>query len=323
MRALQVQAPGAVEVACLPEPRPGPGEVLVRVAAAGVCPTDRKLAARGAGAPRVPGHEVAGHLPDGTPVGVHPDVGCGRCGACRAGFENRCPARVSVGLERDGGFAELVAVPERHVVPLGGVPVEQGALLEPLACCLHAVALLGVEEGEDALVVGGGPMGLLCVWALKAAGARRVVVAERRPQRRVVAARHGADAVVEPGADVAEVLGRAPEVAIASAPGSRALAHALASVAVGGRVHAFAGTPDGAPVDANLVHYRHLTLTGSTGSRLVDYWRAVALASEGRVDLAAMPRTVVPLEDAPKLLLEPPREAFKVLIAVNKEVEAA
>lgn len=323
MRALQVADPGMVGAVDLAEPVPGPGEVLVRVGYAGLCPTDRKLVARGAHPPRVPGHEVAGHLPDGTPVGVHPDVGCGRCPACRAGWENRCPDRTSVGLDRDGGLADLVAVPAGHAVALNGVPVSVGPLLEPFACCLQAVDLLGVRPGERALVVGAGAMGVLCMWALQAAGAR-VAVAQRSPERRKLAARLGADAVVGPDGDPAEVLDGPPTAAIVTAPGAPALEDTLRAVAVGGRVHAFAGTPGGAAVDANLVHYRHLALVGSTGSRLLDYRRAVELAARGEVDLARLPRAAVPLDEAPRMLAEtqdqPPREeALKVMVRLGEE----
>jgi threonine dehydrogenase-like Zn-dependent dehydrogenase len=317
MKALRVTADG-VRTGALPDPRPGPDEVLVRVAYAGICPTDRRLAARPRAEPRIPGHELSGLLCDGTAVGVHPDIGCGRCSACRAGWDNRCPDRVALGLDRDGGFAELVAVPARHVVPLHGVALEHGPLLEPLACCLQAVDLLQVRSGETTLVVGAGPMGVLCMWALQAAGAR-VAVTQRSAARRALASRLGADAVLDPRDDLGQALGDAPVAVAVAAPGAAALEYALRTVAPGGRVHAFAGTPGGAPVDANLVHYRHLTLTGSSGSRLADYQHACDLAAMGRVDLARLPRTIVPLDDAAGRLTEPPGAAFKLLIQPGEE----
>ena len=200
MRAVVVSAPGTaelVEAACRP---PGPGEVRIRVAVAGICGTDRRLAARGADPPRIPGHEAAGHLDDGTPVGIHPDVGCGRCPHCLAGLENRCPDKRSVGLDRDGGLAEWLCVPAAHAVPVAGLDLRLVPLLEPLACCLHALSTLAVRRGEAALVVGAGSMGLLCMWALQAAGAT-VAVAQRSPERRALAARLGADVFLDPGQD--------------------------------------------------------------------------------------------------------------------------
>jgi len=303
MRAVRVSAPGTAELVKAPRPEPGPGEVLVRVAAAAICATDRRLVARGADPPRIPGHEAAGRLDDGTPVGIHPDVGCGRCTQCLASLHNRCPDRTSIGLDRDGGLAEWLAVPAGHAVPLADVDLQLAPLPEPLACCLHALSLLAVGRGEAALVVGAGSMGLLCMWALQAAGAT-VAVAQRSQERRRLAATLGADLVLAPDEDPEERLGEAPAVAVVAAPGAAPLAWALAKVAVGGRVHAFAGTPGGAPVDANAVHYRHLTLVGSTGSTVRDYRQARDLVVSGEVPLERLPRSTVALERAPAVLLD-------------------
>jgi L-iditol 2-dehydrogenase len=301
MRAVVVGVNGGAELVEAEHPAASAGEVLVRVEAAAICSTDRKLAAHGAGKPVIPGHELAGRREDGGAVGIHPDVGCGNCAYCRAGFENRCPDRVSIGIDRNGGLAEWVTVPERHAVPLDGVPLELSPVLEPLACCLHAVTLLGVRAGDHALVVGAGAMGILSMWALQEAGAR-VAVSQRSEERRLLAEELGADAVMGPSERAAAALGEPPRVAIVTAPGAEPLGWALKEIAVGGAVHAFAGTPGGAPIDANLAHYRHLTLVGSTGSGLSDYRRAVDLVSSGRIRLDRLPATTVPLEHVPEIL---------------------
>jgi L-iditol 2-dehydrogenase len=302
MRAVRVGIAGGAELVDVERPAPAAGEALVRVEAAAVCATDRKLAAHGAPAPVIVGHELAGRLEDGRVVGIHPDIGCGACRFCHTGFENRCPERVSIGIDRDGGLAEWVAVPVRHALPLNGVPVELSPVLEPLACCLHAVRLLEVRRGDPALVVGAGPMGILAMWALQQAGAR-VAVLQRSKERRQLAAELGADAVLGSDESPADGLGEAPRVAIVTAPGAEPLARALEEAAVGGAVHAFAGTPNGALVDANVVHYRHLRLVGSTGSSLADYRLAVELVSSGRIRLDDLPRTTVQLDDVPEILL--------------------
>jgi L-iditol 2-dehydrogenase len=302
MRAVRVEAPGVAALVEVPKPRPADGEVLVRVEAASLCSTDRKLAANGSAVPRVPGHEVGGRLDDGTAVGVHPDIGCGRCADCRQGLENRCAERTSIGLDRDGGLADWVAVPAPHAVPLDGLEMALSPLLEPLACCLHAVSLLGVREGDGAVVVGAGSMGILSMWALQQAGAR-VAVSQRSAERRRLAENLGADAVLSPEQSARAALGEAPRLAIVAAPGADALEWALREVALGGVVHAFAGTPGGAPVDANLVHYRHLTLVGSTGSTLADYDLARKLVAAGAVDVDRLPRSTISLDDVPAALL--------------------
>jgi L-iditol 2-dehydrogenase len=321
MRAVRVGTAAGAELVETDRPSPAAGEALVSVEAAAICATDRKLAAGGAPAPVIPGHELAGRLEDGRIVGVHPDVGCGTCRFCRAGFENRCPDRVSIGIDRDGGLAEWVAVPERQALPLDGVPLDVSPVLEPLACCLHAVRLLDVQPDDPALVVGAGPMGILSMWALQQAGGR-VAVSQRSRERRKLAAELGADAVLDANDSAETALGEPPRVAIVTAPGAEPITWALGAVAMGGAVHAFAGTPSGAPVDANLVHYRHLRLIGSTGSALSDYRRAVELVSAGRIPLDRLPRTIVALAEVPKILLgERTAPGLKVIVDVGGRSE--
>jgi len=304
MRAVRIEAPGRVLTVELPKPEPGPGEVSVRVAASAICATDRRLASLGTPVPRIPGHEVAGTLEDGTAVGVQPNVGCGRCASCAQGLENRCPDHVDIGIQRDGGLAEWIAVPERHVVELEAFPFDLAPSIEPLACCLHAVAMLDLDLGDPAVVVGAGTLGVIGMWALQAAGAR-VAVVQRSEARRRLAAELGADVVLEPGADVAAALGSRPRAALVTVPSVEALSWALEGVDVGGRVHAFAGIPGGAPIDANIVHYRHLRLVGSTGSTVADYRRARDLARSGAIQLERLPSRTITLEEIPQILLDP------------------
>jgi L-iditol 2-dehydrogenase len=317
MRAVRVGTGGGAELVEVERPTPATGETLVRVLTAAICATDRKLVMLGGSAPVTLGHELAGRLDDGRAVGVHPDIGCGNCRFCRAGFENRCPDRVSIGIDRDGGLADWVAVPERQALPLDGVPLELSPVLEPLACCLHAVRTLDVRPGDAALVVGAGPMGILAMWALQQAGAR-VAVSQRSAERRELAAELGADVVLGPDGSASAGLGEAPRVAIVTAPGVEPLAWALDEVAVGGAVHAFAGTPGGAPIDANVIHYRHLRLVGSTGSALADYRRALELTASGRIRLENLPTSTVALDEVPGILLgERTAPGLKVIVDVG------
>jgi L-iditol 2-dehydrogenase len=320
MRAVRVSGPGEVAVVDLPDPVARDGEVVVRVEAAGLCSTDRKFVAQDHEEPRVLGHEVAGRLPDGTLVGVHPEIVCGVCDACRAGWENRCPDRVSLGLGRDGGLAESVAVPEAQVLPLGDLDPVVGAMLEPLACAVHAIDIASVEDGSSAAVVGAGAMGVLSAWVLQARGCR-VVAVQRSPERRRLALELGLDAAIGSDDDVAAALDGPPRTVVVAAPGAGPLAWALERVAVGGVVHAFAGTPDGAQVDANLVHYRHLRLVGSTGSRRSDHRTARDLVASGEVKLDRLPRRVVGLDEAPAAVLHrPPPTVLKTVVAVGDGV---
>jgi L-iditol 2-dehydrogenase len=317
MRAVRIEEPGMVRLVEAPCPRPSTGEIVVRVRWAAVCNTDRKLVRQGAGARRVPGHEVAGELEDGTPVAIHPDIGCGMCSACAAGWSNRCHRHQSVGIDRDGGFAEWLAVPPRHVLPVADLPLELAALLEPLACCVHAVDMLRTERVRTAAVVGAGAMGVLAMWTLQANGVR-VVVAQRSQPRRQMAVHLGADAVVGPGDDASDAAGGPIDAVVVTAPGAQALQWALDHVAVGGIVHAFAGTPGGAAIDANVVHYRHLTLVGSTGSTMADLRHALDLVRGHHIDIARLPRATIGLTDLPEVLVgEPPRDHLRTLVDIG------
>jgi L-iditol 2-dehydrogenase len=315
MRAVRIAAPGTVRLVDAPCPQPAGGEVLVRVRWAAVCNTDRRLVQRGV--PRIPGHEIAGELEDGTPVAIHPDIACGVCWLCAAGWPNRCAERQSVGIDRDGGFAEWLAVPAAQVVPVGDLPLELATLLEPLGCCVHAARMLRAERLRTAVVVGAGAMGVLAMWTLQANGVR-AVVAQRSQPRREMAARLGADAVVGPDDDVQEAAGGHVDAVVVTAPGAQPLQWALEHVAVGGMVHAFAGTPGGADIDANVVHYRHLTLLGSTGSTLDDLRRALSLVRAGHIDVARLPRATVGLADLPEVLTsETPRDHLRTLVDIG------
>lgn len=301
IRAVQASDPGSVALVEVPEPEPGPAELVIDVVAAAICNTDRKLVARGTGGPRTLGHEVVGRLADGTLVGVHPEVSCRRCSACLAGWENRCPDRISVGIGRDGGLAEQLLVPRDRVVPIAPVDASTGALLEPLATVVHAVELARMPAEARALVIGGGAMGILAAWVL-ATRTLRVALLQRSEPRRQIAVDLGIDPVVSDPGDVEDALGGSPDLALVTAPGAEPLRQALELVSPGGTVHAFAGTPGGASIDANLVHYRHLTLIGSTGSRLGDYQAAHDLVASGAVPLDRMPHRTVTLEEVPEVL---------------------
>ncbi|HSK91053.1 MAG TPA: alcohol dehydrogenase catalytic domain-containing protein [Euzebyales bacterium] len=313
MRAVRIGAPGTAELVDAPAPRTEGDDVTVRVRWAAVCATDRKLVRRGVAQPRIPGHEFAGERADGTVVAVNPDIGCGTCWRCGNGWFNRCARRRSIGIDRDGGFAERVAVPPGQVVPLGGLPVHQGPLIEPLACCVHAIGMLPIGQLRTVAVVGAGAMGILAMWTLQAYGLQ-VVVAQRSAARRHLAAELGADVVVAPDDEVGPSL----DAVVVTAPGAEPLRWALERVEVGGTVHAFAGTPGGAQVDANAVHYRHLTLLGSTGSTVADMRGAIVLARSGGVDLDRLPRTTVALADLPAVLTgEPDGRHLRTLVDIG------
>jgi 2-desacetyl-2-hydroxyethyl bacteriochlorophyllide A dehydrogenase len=180
-------------------PEPGPGELKVRVEASGLCGTDVHIASGEYPLARpgvTIGHEFAGTVVEvgpgvaeslevGDRVVMDPNIPCHTCSQCHDGRPHLCENPQGLGVSRNGGLAELATVPasQAYRVP-DGLPMEAAALTEPLSCALHAVDLAGLRPGGTALVLGAGPIGVLCADLLAAAGASRVVVSEPHPSRR-------------------------------------------------------------------------------------------------------------------------------------------
>lgn len=208
MRAV-VCVPDGTEVADVPDPVAGPGEVVVQVEACGLCGSDVHAIENGMTEPgQVLGHEFAGHIAEigpgvtgwraGQAVAVNPLGSCRRCRACTAGVPFTCAAFPNLGLSAPGAYAEYVSMPASQLVALpDGLPVVQGAHAEPLAVALQAVAQADVGPGDTVLVHGVGSIGLNAIMALRLAGVDRIVGAGRSPGRRAAAAAVGADDVID------------------------------------------------------------------------------------------------------------------------------
>lgn len=208
MKALVYEGPETLVYRDAPKPEPKPAEVLVRIAAVGICGSDMHAYLGHDDrrpAPLILGHEGAGTIVggphDGARVTINPLVTCGTCPACRAGRENLCPDRQIISMPpREGAFAQWVAIPERNVVAVpDAVAFDKAALAEPIACGWHAVRLARSALGEDsptaALVLGGGAIGLGAALSLHAHGSGDVTVVEPNPARRRVLANAGVNAV--------------------------------------------------------------------------------------------------------------------------------
>lgn len=186
MRAVR-QTTNGIEIVEVPEPE---GPVRVRVAAAGICGSDLHMLGWGP-LPHTIGHEIGGVLDDGTPVAVWPSRPCGECDRCTIGLVAQCRsgARTLLGVGVDGGMAEVLVVEERNVIPLpAGVPAADGALVEPLACSVHALARAGVASGDRVAVVGAGTIGLGAAAVARWLGCEVDVAARHDAQRAAAAA---------------------------------------------------------------------------------------------------------------------------------------
>ncbi len=196
MKALVYTGPKGLDYRDVPDPTVGAGDHLIRIAQVGICGSDMHAylghdARRPA--PLILGHEAAGLIEggprDGARVTINPLVTCGTCPACREGRDNLCPTRQIISMPpREGGFAELVAMPESNLIAVpDDVPLTKAALAEPIACGWHTVRLsLETLSGarDTALVLGGGAIGLGAALSLKAQGVSNVTIVEPNPVRR-------------------------------------------------------------------------------------------------------------------------------------------
>jgi L-iditol 2-dehydrogenase len=300
VNAAVLHGPRTLRVGRTSVPDLAPGEVRIRVTLAGLCGTDYSIWAgeRPVRYPRIMGHELLGavdavghgvtRVRPGDRVALEPNYSCGHCPLCREGNRNLCLGRVAIGIDVDGGFAELVKAPERCCWPVpGGVPDEDLLLTEPLAVVTRAVGRATPQPGETAAVVGGGTLGLLALQVLCARGAR-VLVVSRSTRRFALAHALGAahtHALADgPLADVAQRFsGReGVDVVIETAGAAEAAAHALELVRPGGRI-VLTGLPHGpTPVAFFGVVRREVTLMGSMIYQ-DEFAEAMRLVAQGAV----------------------------------------
>lgn len=204
MNAIQIIKPGHFILADLPIQDPGPNEVQIKVAAAGICGTDLHIfhGEYEATYPIVPGHEFSGTITQvgsqvkyfsvGDRVTADPNIPCYRCNACKRGFMNQCENLQAVGVTQNGAFSSYVVVPEGVVFPIGDLPFDEAAMIEPLACVAWGLKRVGVQPGDSVLIFGAGPMGCLVSQAVRSAGACEVTVVDPVAWRLEIARELGA-----------------------------------------------------------------------------------------------------------------------------------
>lgn len=330
MQALVLERIGRLAVADRPIPVPGPHDVLIAVAAAGICGSDLHgySGENGRRQPgQVMGHEASGvvvalgdevsEASPGTAVTFNPTLSCGDCEQCRAGENQRCSQRQVIGVnpQRDAAYADLIAVPAGNVHPLPpGLAVELGALIEPIAVAVHALRRAATTPADRLLVVGGGPIGQSIVVAARAMGQQRIVVSEPDPGRRALCAALGA-AVIDPAAGaVADAVqtefGDPATVAIDAVGVSTSLADSLASTSAGGRVVLVGMGAPQLSLAAFDVTTAERSVLGSFAYGADDFAHAVQAAGALGEGLRRLVSDVVPASEADaafqRLLASPP-----------------
>ena len=310
-------------------------EVLLRVYACGVCGTDIHIyegTMPWAKLPLIPGHELSGvvvevgeavsNLKLGDKVAVDPNITCGICRYCRRGRRNLCPNLEAIGVTTNGGFAEYIIAPvsQLYKVPKG-LSLEEAAFAEPVSCCVHGFTRLSIQPGDDVLIVGAGPIGLIHLQLAKRCGAGKVIVAEVNEKRLKLASEFGADLTVNPSEErlserVKQFLGgKGVEAAIDAAGGSAPLDLALSCLEPGGSLLVFgvASEKDLWRIKPYDVYKHELTIIGSFINPY-EMGRALNLLASGAVDVRPLISHVIGLNDLEKALKREIPDALKVLV---------
>ncbi|TYC99028.1 L-threonine 3-dehydrogenase [Arthrobacter echini] len=281
-----------------PEPEAGPGEVKIRVMTTGICGTDLHIEswdswAQGMiEAPLIPGHEFYGEvvaLGDGIRdvrvgdrVSGEGHIVCGICRNCRAGRRQMCIRTSSVGVQRDGAFAEFVVIPETNVwVHDATITPELGAVSDPFGNAVHT-ALSFPLVGEDVLITGAGPIGLMAVAVARHAGARKIAITDVSAPRLALARGAGADLAIDVSrtriADAQTELGMKEgfDVGMEMSGHATALPEMIDNMNHGGRI-AMLGLPAGPiTIDWGKVVTHMLTLKGIYGREMFETWYAMS-----------------------------------------------
>ncbi len=296
-----------LELRDVPRPAIGINDVLIRVHKTGICGTDLHIeawdpwAARTIQPPLVVGHEFVGDVVEvganvvdfqpGDLVSGEGHVVCGRCRHCLAGRRHLCANTIGLGVGRDGAFAEYVALPMTNVWHhWPGIDEEVASIFDPFGNAVHT-ALAFPVLGEDVLVSGAGPIGLMATAVARHAGARNVVVSEPNAYRRELALRMGATVVVDPGEQaLPEVFAALDmvegfDVVLEMSGNPAALRAAIGAMAHGGGI-ALLGIPtEDVSLDVNAIVFKMLTLRGIYGREMYETWYKMTVMLQSGLDI--------------------------------------
>lgn len=338
MKAVYFLENETFEVREAPIPVPAAGEILVKNYACGVCGTDIHIYHGEPGSadvtpPVVLGHEYSGiveavgegvvDLKPGDHVTIDPNIYCGACDNCRKGKKQLCRHMEAVGVTRDGGFAEYSVVPQNQALKLDkDVPLEYGAMSEPLACCIHGIDRAGIKPGDAVCVVGGGAIGLILLQLAKLSGASKLALSEPNAKRREVAKTLGADLCIDPTAESSykEYLefigGDGADVVIEAAGNVRAVESAFRFAGRGATILLFSVPQMDAKFQLPLfdVFQRELTVKGAFVNPDT-HSRAVALINSGKIQFQPIITHAFPLTMLPEALdAQVSADSIKVIV---------
>ncbi len=323
MKSLLLSEYSHLEIAETPLPAVGPDEVLVRVEACGICGSDVH-GFDGSSGRRIPpivmGHEAAGTVEavganvqgyaKGDRVTFDSTVYCGHCAYCERGEVNLCDNRQVIGVScgdyrRHGAFAEYVSVPQQILYHLpASIGFDEAAMLEAASVALHAVRVSDLRGGETALVLGAGMIGLLTLQAARAAGCKRVLIADLDPTRLELARRVGAEETVVAGPDLVQKIleltgGQGVDVALEAVGRNATVAAAIDATRKGGTVTLIGNITPEVTLPLQKVVSRQIRLQGSCASS-GEFPQAIDLIASGRMQVRPLITAIASLEEGPR-----------------------
>ena len=278
----------------VPDPKCGPGEVRIRITHTAICGTDKHIfewdewAQNNLKLPLIVGHEFCGIIDEVGPHVTHYKVGdrvsgeghitCGNCRNCRAGKKHLCPETIGVGVHRDGAFAEYLVIPESNVWPLHeDIPSEIAAFFDPLGNAVHTALAFNIT-GEDILICGAGPIGMMAAAICKFSGSRNIVVTDINDYRLNLAKDLGATRTVNPRKEdigsVFEELGISHgfDVGLEMSGNADAFNQMISLMYNGGNIALLGLLPNSTKVDWNKVIFKGLNIKGIYGREMYDTW---------------------------------------------------
>jgi threonine 3-dehydrogenase len=303
----------------VPVPEPGPNDVLIRIRKTAICGTDvhiwkwDEFSRKTVPVPMVVGHEFVGEIADrgaaatkyavGQRVSGEGHIVCGTCRNCRAGRGHLCRNTRGVGVHRPGAFAEYLCIPEDNVVPIpADIPDEVAAIFDPFGNAVHT-ALSFDLVGEDVLVTGAGPIGIMGALVAQRVGARKTVITDINPYRLDLARRMGVQHVVDVGhaqlRDVMDEIGMTEgfDVGLEMSGAAPAMQQMIARMNNGGKVALLGIAPTEFPVDWNSVIFKMLHIKGIYGREMFETWyKMIALVQSG-LDVSGVITHRIHIED--------------------------
>ncbi len=339
MRALIYNGPKDIRVEDVKVSEVGDTDVLIKVQYCGVCGTDIHIYSGDGGAfeatpPLIMGHEFSGivervgakvsKIKVGDLVTVDPNNMCGECYYCKNAMEQFCENVIGIGTTCDGGFAQYCVVCEKQVFKFKeGMDALTAAMTEPVSCCLHGIDLCNIKLGDEVLVIGGGPIGLIMLQLASMAGAGKIILSEPVEEKREMGRKLGADVVINPLEEDIEAVLQAScknvNVVIECVGNVRTIDTAIKCAGKGATVMMFGltGPNTSLSVDPETVFKKELKLTSSFINPYT-FERSIAILESGKLNVTDMISDIIPLEDCVKAFEdENYRRKGKVVLQLN------